>query len=77
MAGIRLITQAAVQNPTHLMQILNAFADELSEVRTLLNEIKTDLNEHTHGGVTTGSGSTSAGPTIAASAVTQKVQGGK
>lgn len=89
MAGKRLISQAAVQNPQHLIQILNGFADELSEVRTLLNEIKTDFHEHTHDVSHAACSATDAaygsetaitstkGPVVAAPAATQKVQGGK
>jgi len=89
MAGKRLISQAAVQNPQHLMQILNAFADELSEVCTLINEIKEDFHQHTHAVTHAACNAASAayasataitsstGPAIVAPAVIQKVQGGK
>jgi hypothetical protein len=43
----------------NLITVLNALV-------TAVTELKTDLSEHVHGGVTAGGANTSAGPTIAA-----------
>lgn len=44
--------------------------NDLDAIATLVNELKTKLSEHTHSGVTVGSGDTGAGPTITSADVT-------
>ncbi|MFP4086388.1 MAG: hypothetical protein ACLFUL_06300 [Desulfobacteraceae bacterium] len=89
MAGKRLISNAAVQNPQHLMQILNGFVEELDEIRDLVTELKDDFDEHTHDVEHAACSASSAiystdtditstkAPAISASTPTKKVQGGK
>jgi hypothetical protein len=43
---------------------------DLDALALLANELKSKLSEHTHGGVTAGSGDTGAGPTITSPDVT-------
>ena len=76
MGGARYINLESVQNPEMLVKLLEAFDEEMDTIRTLVNELKTDMSEHVHGGVTTGSGDTSAGAAIAAAAVVEKVISG-
>jgi hypothetical protein len=70
------ITNQTIHNPQMLRKVLEAMDTEIDAVRTLINELRTDMSEHIHGGVTTGGGNTSAGPTIAGAAVTEQVEDG-
>lgn len=63
-----------VQEPTRLVRLLNAMQTEIDALRILAVELKTDLSEHTHGGVTAGAGTTAAGATIAAADVAQQTK---
>jgi hypothetical protein len=76
-ATMQYINLTTVQDPEMLMKVLEAMDREVDAIRTLVNELKTDLSEHTHGGVTADSGDTAAGATIAAAAVTEQVTRGK
>ncbi len=49
-----------------LVAEFNQLRLDVNAIVTLVNELKTDLSAHTHGGVTAGADSTSAGPTISA-----------
>ena len=49
-----------------LAALVNDLKKEYNAAVTLINELKTDLSEHTHGGVEPGGGTTGAGPAIAA-----------
>lgn len=74
---MQYINLTTVQDPEMLMKVLEAMDREVDAIRTLANELKTDLSEHTHGGVTADSGETAAGATIAAAAVSEQVTRGK
>ena len=71
------ITHETVRNPAMLEKLLIAIVDELALVRTLANELKTDMSEHTHGGVTADGGDTAAGATISAAAISAQVEKSK
>lgn len=70
------ITNQTIHNPQMLRKVLEAMDTEIDAIRALVNELRTDMSAHTHGGVTTGAGSTSAGATISAAAVTEQVEHG-
>lgn len=46
--GKEVINQYNVSNPEGLEKILNSVVKEIDLVRTLVNELKTDLTAHTH-----------------------------
>jgi hypothetical protein len=71
------INHETVVNPLALEALLNAIYTEVTALRTLANEIKTDMTAHTHGGVTAGAASTSAGATLSSATVVQKAVAGK
>ena len=50
----------------NLASLANANKAAIGVLVTLANELKTDMSEHVHGGVTAGSADSSAGATIAA-----------
>jgi len=50
--------------------LIDELQAKVTALVTLTTELKTDLSEHTHDGVTAGAGTTAAGPTIAAATVT-------
>lgn len=50
-----------------LVTLVNDLKAKYNASVTLTNELKTDLSAHTHGGVTTGSGTSGAAATISAS----------
>lgn len=62
--------QALKADLDNLATLANANKAAINGIVTLVNELKTDLSEHVHGGVTTGSGDTSAGLAIAAADAT-------
>jgi hypothetical protein len=47
-----------------IVDLANDLKAKYDAAVVLINELKTDLSAHTHGGVTTGSGYTSVGATI-------------
>ena len=71
------INFTSVKNPALLERVLNDIVDELTAARTLLNELKTDLSAHVHGGVATGVGTSGAAGEIAAADVAQQIGHGQ
>jgi hypothetical protein len=61
-----MATDISIEVVTDPRQLMNT----LKKMATLLNELKTDLSEHTHGGVTAGAGTTSAGAAISSPSIT-------
>lgn len=49
-----------------LITLVNDLKAKYNASVALINELKTDLSAHTHGGVTAGGDTSSAGPTISA-----------
>jgi acyl-coenzyme A thioesterase PaaI-like protein len=50
----------------NLATLANANKAAIGVIVTLVNELKADMSEHVHGGITAGSADSSAGPAIAA-----------
>lgn len=77
MADKMRINFETVSNPTSLELLLNQIYAEVTMLRTLANEIKTDMTAHVHGGVTAGAANTSAGATLSSATIVQKAVAGK
>lgn len=77
MADKMRINFETVSNPTSLELLLNQIYAEVTMLRTLVNEVKTDMSAHTHGGITAGAGTSSAGATLSSATVVQKAVAGK
>ena len=52
-----------------LRNLLNSVLTDLTSLKTQFNQLRTDFNAHTHGGVTTGAGTSSAPTATTATAV--------
>lgn len=64
----RIINPETVTDVIQLVMLLNAMQTEIDALRTVANELKTDMSAHTHGGAV------AAGATIAAAAVAQQAK---
>ena len=70
-AAITLQTTATLaQVPRSWASQLQPIITDLTGLATLLNELRTDMSAHTHGGITAGATNTGAGPAITSAAVT-------
>lgn len=74
MASINATTNALkpTGNGTELNKLLTDMLADIQALQTNFNALRTSFNAHTHGGVTTGAGTSAAPTATGAAAVTLK-----